>query len=96
MTTSATLEVELAAGELRALADLSARHPLARAFVSEFRDQADVGWTRVRFDGPTNRSATRPYLWSLWYVVSTTGRAWESVDGYSRGELVRDADYGRR
>jgi predicted component of type VI protein secretion system len=84
------LFIELAPGEIRALADVSRRHPDALAQVSLYRDEADVGWTAVAFSEGSNQW---PYTRVTKYVLSPTGRAWVTDGSVVRGELVRGADY---
>lgn len=83
--------LRLTPGCLRALGDLSRRHPLAEALVETFDDEAGVGWCGVKFAERTGRS--RDPIAEHHYVCSSTGRAWASEDGVRRLHEVREADY---
>lgn len=89
---SETEVVELQPGEIRALAKLSALHPLTAATVREHVDGAGVGWGLVTFRVRTN-SSRQPFN-TFRYMISTTGRAWTATRDNQRIEPpVFDADY---
>lgn len=90
--------LRLVPGYVRALADLSTRHPQAETFLETYQDDAGVGWASVLFierDGSSSRAPIVTPLRRTQYVLGATGRAWASPDGVQRGEIAREADYDR-